>query len=402
MKQHITCSLSSTIRLAALSKKHTIVCVIGTRPEAIKMAPVIRALHAEAWVRCVVIATAQHRDLLDQMLSRLDVTVDYDLDLMMVGQSSLELLSRMLPALDERLATVCADAVLAQGDTITVMATALVALHRKCPFGHVEAGLRTHDIAQPFPEEAYRQMVSRITRWHFAPTGKARANLIGEGIPSNRIHLTGNTGIDTLHQTVSRLPPPLRSKVPRRVILLTAHRRENFGSPLERIFDAVLAIVERHSDVEVVYPVHPNPQVHRRAYARLGTHPRIRLLQPLDYFEFVEWMRRATLILTDSGGIQEEAPSLGKPVLVLRECTERPEAVEAGVARLVGTRVERIVENVGELLSDAAVYRAMSAGASPYGDGRAAERICETLRVDLDGQFPEQSPPQMEFPLWQP
>jgi UDP-N-acetylglucosamine 2-epimerase (non-hydrolysing) len=387
-----------------LSKQHTIVCVIGTRPEAIKMAPVIHALHAAAWARCVVIATAQHRDLLDQMLSRLDVTVDHDLDLMTAGQSGVELLSRMLPALDERLAAVRAEAVLAQGDTITVMATAFAAFHREYPFGHVEAGLRTNDLAQPFPEEAYRQMVSRITRWHFAPTAKARANLIAEGISSERIHLTGNTGIDTLLQTVSKLPPlpPLRSRVPQRMILLTAHRRENFGAPLERIFDAVLAIVEHYPDVEVVYPVHPNPQVHSRAYERLGTHPQIRLLQPLDYFQFVEWMRRATLILTDSGGIQEEAPSLGKPVLVLRERTERPEALEAGVSRLVGTRVERIVENVGELLGNSAAYRAMSAGASPYGDGRAAERICEALRADLDHAFPEQPLDQVEFPRWQP
>ena len=366
------------------------------------MAPVIHALHAAAWARCVVIATAQHRDLLDQMLSRLDVTVDHDLDMMTARQSGLELLSRMLPALDERLAAMRADAVLAQGDTITVIASALAAFHREYSFGHVEAGLRTHDLAQPFPEEGYRQMVSRITRWHFAPTVKARANLVAEGIPSRRIHLTGNTGIDTLLQTVSKLPPltPLRSRVPQRMILLTAHRRENFGAPLERIFDAVLAIVERYPDVEIVYPVHPNPQVRGRAYERLGTHPQIRLLKPLDYFEFVEWMRRATIILTDSGGIQEEAPSLGKPVLVLRECTERPEAIEAGVSRLVGTRVERIVQAVGELLGDSTAYRAMSAGASPYGDGRAAEKICEALRADLGHVLPDQPHDPGEFPRW--
>lgn len=369
-----------------MNEPRTIVCIIGTRPEAIKMAPVIRALRAAKWARCLVIATAQHRVLLDQMLTRLEVAVDHDLDLMTAGQSPTELLARMLPALDALLAKAGADAVLAQGDTITVFAAALAAFHRYIPFGHVEAGLRTGDLTQPFPEEGYRQMVARIARWHFAPTEGACRNLLAEAIPHERIHLTGNSGIDTLLRTVETLPPPRPAD--HRVVLLTAHRRENFGAPLEHILDAVRAIADRHPDVEIVYPVHPNPQVHRVAHRRLGDHPRVRLLPPQDYFEFVQWMRRATLILTDSGGIQEEAPSLGKPVLVLRECTERPEAVEAGLSRLVGTRPERIVAAVSELLDNPAACRAMSRAASPYGDGRAAERIHDILQVSLHAPNP--------------
>jgi UDP-N-acetylglucosamine 2-epimerase (non-hydrolysing) len=364
----------------------TIACVIGTRPEAIKMAPVIRALRATGWARCIVIATAQHRDLLDQVLDRLAVPVDYDLDLMTKGQSPVEMLPRLLPALDDRLANAGADAVLAQGDTITVFGAALAAFHHEIPFGHVEAGLRTRDLTQPFPEEAYRQMVSRIARWHFAPTRGACDNLIAEGIQKECIHLTGNTGIDTLLQTVETLPPLPATE--RRMILLTAHRRENFGAPLERIFAAITAIVERYPDMEVVYPVHPNPQVHRLAHRRLGDHARIRLLPPQNYFDFVNLMREATLILTDSGGIQEEAPSLAKPVLVLRECTERPEALEAGTSRLVGTRTERIVQAVSELLDDPEAYRSMSRGASPFGDGKASEKICAVLK-DYCEKLPE-------------
>lgn len=364
-----------------MTEQRTIVCVIGTRPEAIKMAPVVRALQSTPWARCVVVATAQHRGLLDQMLTRFRISVDHDLDLMMDGQQPSELMARMMPALDAILMREKPDVLLAQGDTTTVLVAALCAFHRRVPFGHVEAGLRTHDLNHPFPEEGYRQMVSRIARWHFAPTEGAADALRAECVPADRIHVTGNTCIDMLLQTVSELKaPPAQTD---RLILLTAHRRENFGAPLRAIFSAVREIVERISDVRVVYPVHPNPNVRKLAMEMLSDHPRIELCDPLDYFEFVDVMRQSTLILTDSGGVQEEAPALGKPVLVLRDTTERPEAVKIGAARLVGARQSNIFAAVSELLDGHHAYMAMAQGASPYGDGHAAERIVELIRKDV-------------------
>jgi UDP-N-acetylglucosamine 2-epimerase (non-hydrolysing) len=339
-------------------RKSIIACVIGTRPEAIKMAPVIRAIRKSSWANCKVIATAQHRDMLDQMLTRLDISVDHDLNLMSMNQSPSELLSRMLPALDELFVQEKADIVLAQGDTISVFAAALTAFHKQLNFGHVEAGLRTNDLAQPFPEEGYRQIVSRLSNWHFAPTDQAVQNLINEGVQEQKIHLTGNTGIDTLLETVNSLGPPCNTD--RRIILVTAHRRENFGAPMEQIFKALIEIVDYHPDVEIYYPVHPNPSVHGPAFRILKGHSRINLIPPLDYVEFVDLMRRATLILTDSGGIQEEAPALGKPVLVLRNCTERPEALDVSASLLVGTSTEMIVKTVKHLLEDEEAYKSMS------------------------------------------
>lgn len=365
-----------------MSRLRTIVCVIGTRPEAIKMAPVIRALREAPWARCVVIATAQHRGLLDQMLMRLRIHVDHDLDLMTAGQQSNDLMARILPGLDKALEDEKVDAVLAQGDTTTVLAAALTAFHRKIPFGHIEAGLRTHDLEHPFPEEGYRQMVSRIARWHFAPTERAAAALREEGVALDRIHVTGNTCIDMLLQTVQELESPACSE---RLVLLTAHRRENFGAPLRSIFIAVRRIVDRFPDVRVVYPVHPNPNVRQPAMEMLSGHPRIELSDPLDYFEFVDLMRRATLILTDSGGIQEEAPVLSKPVLVLRDTTERPEVVEAGVAQVVGTDADTIARVVARLLTDDECYAGMARGGSPFGDGNAASRIVDVLAQELPG-----------------
>lgn len=341
------------------------------------MAPVVRALRATDWARCVVVATAQHRDLLDQMLERLHIPVDHDLDLMQDGQQLSELLARMLPALDGVLSHERPAAVLAQGDTTTVLGAALAAFHRHVPFGHVEAGLRTYDLEHPFPEEGYRQIVGRIARWHFAPTSRAADALRTEGISVERICVTGNTCIDTLLQTVEALGPVKPAN--ERLILLTAHRRESFGEPLRSVFQAVRKIVDRFPDVRVVYPVHPNPNVREPAHAMLADHPRISLVEPLDYFEFVDLMRQSTLILTDSGGIQEEAPALGKPVLVLREATERPEAVDAGVAMLVGTNRESIETAVSGLLTDSDAYVRMAEGASPFGDGYAAERIAKIL-----------------------
>lgn len=359
----------------------TIVCVIGTRPEAIKMTPVVRALKAMPGVRCVVIATAQHRDMLDQMLFRFRIVPDHDLNLMADGQTSLSLLAHMLPALGEVFTREKPDAVLAQGDTTTVFGAALCAFHLHIPFGHIEAGLRTNDLEHPFPEEGYRQMVSRTARWHLAPTMGASQALLGEGIAEDHIHVTGNTCIDALLQTIDEIPSALEEA--NRSILLTVHRRESFGAPLADIFSAVKIIAERFPDVQFIYPVHPNPNVRKSAYEILSNHPRIRLCEPLDYFDFVDLMRRSTLILTDSGGVQEEAPALGKPVLVLRDTTERPEAIACGSSRLLGTNAECIVEGVSALLEQPDLLAKMSQVRYPYGDGKAAQRILDVLMETL-------------------
>lgn len=360
-----------------MRSKRSVVCVIGTRPEAIKMAPVIRALHSDGKFRCVVVVTAQHRDLLDQMLERFQIVVDHDLDLMTEGQSPTELIAKMLPLLERVLIEEQAEIVLAQGDTTTVFASALAAFHRRLPFGHIEAGLRTYDLDHPFPEEGYRQMVSRIARWHFAPTPVAASALRAEGIPSERIWVTGNTCIDALMQTVADLPDaPVQAK---RLILVTAHRRENFGQRIRNIFMAIRILADRYEDIRFIYPVHPNPNVRKVALEQLGKHPRIELSTPLDYFEFVSLMRQATLILTDSGGVQEEAPALGKPVLVLRDTTERPEALALGCSRLVGTDTMRIVDEVAKLLGDPEHMHRMSQARFPYGNGQASLEIVRAL-----------------------
>lgn len=364
-------------------QQRTIVCIIGTRPEAIKMAPVISAFRARSPFRCVVVATAQHRGLLDQVLERFRIAVDHDLNLMTEGQSPSALISRMLPLLDTVLLEERADAVLAQGDTTTVLVAALAAYHRRLPFGHVEAGLRTYDLAHPFPEEGYRQMVSRVARWHFAPTSGAAAALRAEGVPAAHIHVTGNTCIDALMQIVDDEIPV--APCSERIVLLTAHRRENFGEPLQRVFKAVRALADRYEDVRFIYPVHPNPNVFAAAHGELGGHPRIELVEPLDYFEFMKLMRQSSLILTDSGGVQEEAPALGKPVLVLRDTTERPESVACGSSRLVGTDTAQIIDVVSSLLDDPSRLANMSEVRYPYGDGKASLEIvrvlCETMAM---------------------
>lgn len=341
------------------------------------MVPVIRALQNSDWAHCVVVVTAQHRDLLDQMLIRFGIEVDYDLNIMQPKQSLNMVLARMLPELESIIQTEQPYAVLAQGDTATVFGAALAAFHAQVPFGHIEAGLRTHDLQHPFPEEGYRQMVSRITQWHFAPTQNAARALEKEGIDSRKIHVVGNTCIDTLLQTVASMPEP--SQQVGRLILLTAHRRENFGEPLQHIFTAVLQILEQHLDVRVLYPVHPNPNVQQLAHSMLGQHPRIELVEPLDYFNFVSAMQSAYLILTDSGGVQEEAPALGKPVLVLRQATERPEPVAEGVAKLVGTATAEIVQQVERLLNDSRHYQSMARVCMPYGDGTTGAKLAQLL-----------------------
>jgi len=361
--------------------KKTVLCVVGTRPEAIKMAPVVLALRGQDWARVRVLATAQHREMLDQVLGLFDIEPQIDLDIMENDQRLPALTSRLITALDESLETEGPDVVLAQGDTTTVLATALACFYRRVPFGHVEAGLRTLDRDYPFPEEMNRTLAGRLARFHFAPTARARDNLVREGVPDSWIHVTGNTVIDALLDVVSRdVPIGVDLDAAKRLLLVTAHRRENFGAPLLEICRGLRALADRYEDVQVLYPVHPNPNVSGVVSRELSGHPRIVLCPPLDYGPFVSAMKRAFLILTDSGGVQEEAPALGRPVLVLRAETERPEAVDAGVVRIVGPVADRIVEEARRLLDDPAAYSAMAKGASPYGDGRAAERIVEALR----------------------
>ncbi|MDO7898345.1 non-hydrolyzing UDP-N-acetylglucosamine 2-epimerase [Pseudomonas citrulli] len=361
-----------------------VLCIVGTRPEAIKMAPVIKALQAQDGIDCRVLATAQHRGMLDQVLAFFAITPDLDLDIMQPDQSLATLTARLLHALDDVLKTERPDVVLAQGDTTTVMSAALACFYRQIPFGHVEAGLRTGDIRNPFPEEANRVIAGKLTRWHFAPTQGAVDNLLREGVAPADIILTGNTVIDALLMTAAR-PVPLGIELDpdKRLVLVTAHRRENFGAPFQHICQALRCLAERNPDIQILYPVHPNPHVKEVAYPLLGQVPNILLCAPLDYAPFIAAMKRAYLIISDSGGVQEEAPALGKPVLVLREETERPEAVELGVVKLVGPHRDAILEQAQRLLDDPQAYRGMARGISPYGDGQAAGRIVEVLRQYL-------------------
>jgi len=358
-----------------------VICIVGTRPEAIKMAPVIRALAAEPRFDVRVLATAQHRQMLDQVLRVFGIEPDIDLDIMRPNQGLATLTARLLLELDGVLLAEKPDVVLAQGDTTTVMTAALACFYHRIPFGHVEAGLRTGDLSNPFPEEMNRVVAGRLARWHFAPTESARQNLLREGVSDSQVWVTGNTVIDALVSVADMRPDTgLPIDDSKRLVLVTSHRRENFGAPFESICRAVREIADRNEDVQVLYPVHPNPNVQTVAHRTLGDHPRIVLCPPLDYLPFVGAMQRAYLILSDSGGVQEEAPALGKPVLVLRQETERPEAVEAGVVRLVGHDFDRIVGEAQRLLDDPAAYAAMARGVSPYGDGHAAGRIVGVLR----------------------
>jgi UDP-N-acetylglucosamine 2-epimerase (non-hydrolysing) len=370
-----------------MTTQQHILCIVGTRPEGIKMAPLIKALEREPWARVTVLATAQHRGLLDQVLSLFGIRPDIDLDIMRPNQALPELTARLITALDEKFGELSPDVVLAQGDTTTVMTAALVAFYRRIPFGHVEAGLRTHDMDNPFPEEMNRLVAGHLARWHFVPTQRSRQNLLREGIADAAIHVTGNTVIDALLEVAATdFPLDIPLDASRRLVLVTAHRRENFGEPFRAVCRAIRQLVDRYDDIEVLYPVHPNPNVQATAHELLGGHPRIRLCDPLDYAPFVEAQKRACLILTDSGGVQEEAPALGKPVLVLRTETERPEAVDEGVVRLVGTDEVRIVAEASRLLDSEAAYREMARGVSPYGDGHAAARIASVLREALSGR----------------
>jgi UDP-N-acetylglucosamine 2-epimerase (non-hydrolysing) len=360
------------------SGRVSVLCIVGTRPEAIKMAPVILALKREPWAAVRVLATAQHREMLDQVLRLFDIEPDVDLDVMEPNQTLPALTARLLIALDDSLARERPGVVLAQGDTTTVLATALACFYRRVPFGHVEAGLRTRDLDNPFPEEMNRVVASRLTRFHFAPTETARANLQAEGIVDRNIHVTGNSVIDALLDVAARTSGEVDET--KRLLLVTAHRRESFGAPFIELCRALRTIADRHDDVDILYPVHLNPNVREVVYAALNGHPRIRLVPPMDYAPFVAALKRSFLVLTDSGGVQEEAPALGKPVLVLRDETERPEAVKAGVVRVIGMKADRIIAETERLLEDRAAYASMARGVSPYGDGHAAERIVAVLR----------------------
>ncbi|EIF32800.1 UDP-N-acetylglucosamine 2-epimerase [Burkholderia sp. Ch1-1] len=365
-------------------RKRKIIVTVGTRPEAVKMAPLIKQLQHEEWADCRVLATAQHRGMLDQVLRLFEIKPDIDLDIMQPNQSLPTLTSRLVTKLDEVLATEEPDVLLAQGDTTTVLTAALACFYRRVPFGHVEAGLRTGDLSNPFPEEMNRVVAGRMARWHFAPTTCAKENLLREGIDQSSVFVTGNTVIDALLDVAKRCDGASPYKGDRRLILVTSHRRENFGEAFQNILRAIKTIADENVDIQVLYPVHPNPNVRTGAYASLGDHPRITLCEPLDYLPFVAAMKQAYLILTDSGGVQEEAPALGKPVLVLRRETERPEAVRHEVVKLIGTDYADIVSNTQRLLDNPADYRRMARGVSPYGDGLASGRIARILKGYFD------------------
>ena len=357
-----------------------VLCVAGTRPEVIKMAPVIHELRRRPWASVPVLMTAQHRDLTGPLLALFGIVPDYDLGVMTSGQTLHELTARLMNGLPTVFRQASPDIVLAQGDTTTVMATALACFYSGIPFGHVEAGLRTGDINDPFPEEFNRVMAARLAALNFAPTPRARLNLLREGVEASTILMTGNTGIDALHWVAARgTPGPMPIAAEQRVMLVTLHRRESLGAPMRRVFAAIRELILRNPGLTVVYPLHPNPMAANPAREALAGLPRLFLCPALDYPDLVAVMRRAAVVLTDSGGIQEEAPSFGKPVLIARETTERPEAVEAGVAQIVGTDTAAIVDAAQRLLNDPAAHAAMVRPVSPFGDGRASQRIADSL-----------------------
>lgn len=369
-----------------------VMAVFGTRPEAIKMAPVVLELkkHVHS-VETIVAVTAQHRQMLDQVLHLFKIKPDYDLDIMAQGQTLFDITSRAMMGLKEVLEREKPDLVLIHGDTTTTFAGALASYYEQVPVGHVEAGLRTGDIYSPFPEEMNRKLTGSIAAFHFAPTMRAKENLLRENVNERSVYVTGNTVIDALMKTVRHdydfADESLRSVdfEHRRVILLTTHRRENLGEPMRHIYRALRSIVNEIDDTEIVFPVHRNPLVRKVVNEELAGLDRIHLIEPLDYEPFANLMSRSYLVLTDSGGIQEEAPSLGKPVLVLRNTTERPEAVKAGTVALIGTEKDVVYNMTKHLLTDAAAYSAMSNAVNPYGDGKSSERIVQAILHELTG-----------------
>ncbi len=352
--------------------------IAGTRPEAIKLAPVYRTLADRAGVSPILVSTGQHREMLTPVFDWFGLAPDHDLDLMTPDQTLSSVMAGAIAGIDRLIDAEAPDVVLAQGDTATVCAAALAAFNQRTAFGHVEAGLRTRDLDQPFPEEGYRQMASRVARWHFCPTARAAAALRSESV-DGEICVVGNTVVDALLDTAARTTPPTLPLAREKLVLITGHRRENHGARFHAAFDAIAALASAHPEADFVYPVHLNPNVRRDAFERLRAIDNVTLTAPVAYPEMVALMQRADLILTDSGGVQEEAPSLGAPVLVMRDATERPEAVEAGVCELVGVDREKIIDRAGAILSSAAPRREM---ANPFGDGRAAARIAAILSGD--------------------
>lgn len=397
--------MTFTTAKTSQGRRKRIAVVMGTRPEAIKMAPVVHALRGRAdRFETVVVATAQHRQMLDQVLSIFRIEPDVDLDLMRQDQSLSELAARVLTTMDATLREVKPDLLMVQGDTTTVCATAVAAFHRNIPVAHVEAGLRSHDLRNPFPEEMNRRLTSVLTTLHFAPTPLARDELRRENIPAERIVVTGNTVVDALHQLLAE-PFEVRDTrldgIPfekHRLLVVTSHRRESWGQDLENTCLALRDLVQRFPDLLVVYPVHLNPNVRKTVMSILRGAQRIHLTEPLDYFAFVNLMRRSHLILTDSGGVQEEAPTLGKPLLVLRKLTERPEAFHAGLSKVVGNSREAIVEEASRLLEDERAYREMVSSDNPFGDGRAAERITTALGRWASARLPLLEPAEEFVP----
>ena len=365
-----------------MDKRIKVMSIFGTRPEAIKMAPLVKELERRAETESIVCVTAQHRQMLDQVLDTFEIKPDYDLNIMKQGQTLSDITTAALLGLEGVIKEARPDLILVHGDTTTTFAGALAAFYQQVAIGHVEAGLRTDNKYSPYPEEMNRQMVDRLTDMFFAPTALSRENLLRENVPAEKIYVTGNTAIDAMATTVrgDYTHPELDwISEKERLILLTAHRRENLGDPMRSIFRGVRRIVDEFPDVKVLYPIHLNPVVRQVAKEVFEGCERVRLIEPLEVFDFHNFQNRSFIILTDSGGIQEEAPSLGKPVLVLRDTTERPEGIEAGTLKLVGTDEETIYREARRLLTDEAEYRRMSRSSNPYGDGHASERIADAI-----------------------
>lgn len=367
-----------------------VMTIFGTRPEAIKMAPVVKALAEAPDMDPIVTVTAQHRDMLDQVLRLFDITPDYDLNIMSPGQTLYDVTDRALLGLKSVLEEAKPDVVLVHGDTTTTFAGALASFYQEIPVGHVEAGLRTGNIYSPFPEEMNRKLTGSLATYHFAPTSSSESNLVKENINQDHLYVTGNTVIDALATTVREDYVFKEEAInaldsTKRIVLVTTHRRENLGEPMRHVYGAIRQLVEEFEDIQIVFPVHKNPKVRQVVQEELGTVERVTLIDPLDYEPFANLMAKSYLILTDSGGIQEEAPALGKPVLVLRDTTERPEAVTAGTVRLVGTDKDAVHDAAYELLHDEDAYKIMSNSVNPYGDGQASRRIVEALRHEFLG-----------------
>mgnify|MGYP001774237201 FL=1 len=359
----------------------TVMLVFGTRPEAIKMCPLINELKTRKNINTVVCVTGQHRQMLDQVLEAFHVVPDYDLSIMKDKQTLFDITTNILNRIGEVLDEVEPDVVLVHGDTSTTFVTALACFYKQIDVGHVEAGLRTYDIYSPYPEEFNRQAVGIVTKYNFSPTEVSKENLLREGKKPESIYVTGNTAIDALKTTVREdyTHPELEWAEDSRLIVITAHRRENLDEPMHKMFRAIRRIMDEHSDVKAIYPIHMNPAVREAAVQELGGCDRIHIIEPLEVLDFHNFLARSYLILTDSGGIQEEAPSLGKPVLVMRDTTERPEGIKAGTLKLVGTDEQVIYDNFKQLLEDQNVYDAMSKASNPYGDGFACKRIADVL-----------------------